>query len=106
MVGTYGLKIVLMGVPFFHLYYLLIRNDNKNGRMFLFCRTPTVFVVDDDPSVRKGLRRLLKSAGYGVETFASAEDFLAFDKSGNGPDCFGGKRRHPATPGYPDAAGI
>lgn len=49
--------------------------------------TPTVFVVDDDPSVRKGLRRLLKSAGYGVETFASAEDFLALDKSGNGPAC-------------------
>jgi len=49
--------------------------------------TPTVFVVDDDPSVRKGLRRLLKSAGYGVETFASAEDFLALDKSGYGPAC-------------------
>ena len=48
---------------------------------------PTVFVVDDDPSVRKGLRRLLKSAGYSVETFASAEDFLALDKSGNGPAC-------------------
>jgi len=49
--------------------------------------TPTVFVVDDDPSVRKGLRRLLKSAGYGVETFASAEDFLALNKSDNGPVC-------------------
>lgn len=47
----------------------------------------TIFVVDDDPSVRKGLRRLLKSAGYGVETFASAEDFLALNKSGNGPAC-------------------
>ena len=44
-------------------------------------------MVDDDPSVRKGLRRLLKSAGYGVETFASAEDFLALNKSGNGPAC-------------------
>ncbi len=48
---------------------------------------PTVFVVDDDPSMRKGLQRLLKSAGYGVETFASAEDFLALDKSGYGPVC-------------------
>src|SRR6266576_44979 len=36
----------------------------------------TVFVVDDDPSVRKGLARLLKSAGYAVELFASAAEFL------------------------------
>jgi two-component system, LuxR family, response regulator FixJ len=36
----------------------------------------TVFVVDDDPSVRKGLKRLLKSAGWNVETFSSAEEFL------------------------------
>jgi two-component system response regulator FixJ len=49
--------------------------------------TSTIYVVDDDPSVRKGLRRLLKSAGYGVETFTSAEDFLALDKGGNGPAC-------------------
>ena len=47
----------------------------------------TIYVVDDDPSVRKGLRRLLKSAGYGVESFASAEDFLVFDKCDNGPAC-------------------
>jgi FixJ family two-component response regulator len=32
--------------------------------------------VDDDPSVRRGLRRLLKSAGFAAETFASAEDYL------------------------------
>jgi FixJ family two-component response regulator len=38
--------------------------------------TPTVLVVDDDPSVRRALGRLLKSAGFGVETFASAEAFL------------------------------
>ena len=36
-----------------------------------------VFVIDDDPSVRKGLTRLLRSAGYKSETFASASDFLA-----------------------------
>ena len=35
-----------------------------------------VCVVDDDQSVRRGLRRLLKSAGYAAETFASAEDYL------------------------------
>lgn len=38
---------------------------------------PIVFVVDDEPSVRKSLDRLLKAAGYRVETFASASEFLA-----------------------------
>jgi FixJ family two-component response regulator len=38
---------------------------------------PKVFVVDDDPSVRKSLTRLLASAGYRVEAFASAREFLA-----------------------------
>jgi FixJ family two-component response regulator len=35
-----------------------------------------VFVVDDDPSVRKSLTRVMTSAGYQVEAFASARDFL------------------------------
>ena len=35
-----------------------------------------VFVIDDDPSVRKGLTRLLRSASYESEVFASAADFL------------------------------
>jgi RNA polymerase sigma factor (sigma-70 family) len=37
---------------------------------------PTVFVIDDDPSVLKSLSRLLKSCGFDAETFASAEEFL------------------------------
>jgi FixJ family two-component response regulator len=40
----------------------------------------TVFVVDDDAAVRKSLSRLLKSAGYRIESFASADEFL---------DCWG-----------------
>lgn len=36
-----------------------------------------VSIVDDDASVRKGLARLLKSAGYDAETFASASEYLA-----------------------------
>lgn len=36
----------------------------------------TVFVVDDDPSVRRSLRRLFRSAGYAVEEFVSAAEFL------------------------------
>ena len=37
---------------------------------------PTVFVIDDDASIRKSLSRLLRSAGHTTETFASAEAFL------------------------------
>ncbi|PYK70104.1 MAG: DNA-binding response regulator [Verrucomicrobia bacterium] len=36
-----------------------------------------VCIVDDDESVRRGLRRLLKSAGYTADTFSSAEEYLA-----------------------------
>jgi len=36
-----------------------------------------VFAIDDDASVRKGLSRLLRSAGYKSEIFSSAADFLA-----------------------------
>jgi len=36
----------------------------------------TVFLVDDDASVRKALTRLIRSAGYVVQAFASAHDFL------------------------------
>jgi|WetSurMetagenome_2_1015567.scaffolds.fasta_scaffold493493_1 FixJ family two-component response regulator len=39
--------------------------------------TATVFIVDDDLSVRRGLSRLLRSAGYETGTFSSAQDFLA-----------------------------
>jgi FixJ family two-component response regulator len=39
--------------------------------------SPLVLVVDDDPSVRKSLTRLLASADYTVEAFASAREFLA-----------------------------
>ena len=38
---------------------------------------PLVFVVDDEPSVRKSLTRLLESSGYAVEAFASGREFLA-----------------------------
>ena len=36
-----------------------------------------IAIVDDDPSVREGLRSLLRSAGWKVETFASGQEFLA-----------------------------
>jgi len=40
---------------------------------------PTVFLIDDELSVRRGVGRLLKAAGYAVESFASAREFLQRD---------------------------
>ena len=48
--------------------------------------TPMVFVVDDEPSVRRSMTRLLASAGYSVEAFASAREFLARERYA-GPCC-------------------
>jgi RNA polymerase sigma factor (sigma-70 family) len=45
-----------------------------------------VFVVDDDASVRKSLTRLISEAGYTVQAFASAREFLAREPS-VGPSC-------------------
>src|ERR1017187_4453833 len=38
--------------------------------------TPLVFVVDDDPSVRRAIKRLVGSVGLQVELLESARDFL------------------------------
>jgi RNA polymerase sigma factor (sigma-70 family) len=46
----------------------------------------TVFVIDDEASVRKAVARLLTSAGHQVETFGSAEEFLR-RPSYDGPGC-------------------
>ncbi len=48
----------------------------------------TVYVVDDDASVRKSLERLLGSVGYRVQTYGSAREFLAHPRlSLEGPQC-------------------
>jgi FixJ family two-component response regulator len=59
----------------------------------------TVFVVDDDNSLRDAIRSLLRSVGHTVEMFQSAEEFL--------------KHRNPAQPGclvldirLPDTSGL
>ena len=36
----------------------------------------TIFIVDDDPSIRAALENLLSSIGRQVETYAAAQDFL------------------------------
>ena len=47
---------------------------------------PTVFIIDDDPSARRGLTRLVRAAGMNVESFGSARDFLASERR-DGPGC-------------------
>jgi FixJ family two-component response regulator len=47
---------------------------------------PTVFVVDDDVSVRESLEGLVRTAGWEVRSFESAESFLACPTA-SGPSC-------------------
>ena len=48
--------------------------------------SPHIAIVDDDPGVRRALRRLALSLGYEPVTFASGEEFLA-SLGGGLPDC-------------------
>ena len=60
-----------------------------SGKRRSFVTMPSyslVFAIDDDASVRKGLARLLRSAGYKSEIFKSASDFLTRPPH-SGPSC-------------------
>ena len=48
--------------------------------------TPMVFVVEDDSSVREALAGLIRSAGWNVEVFVSAHDFLGHQRA-DAPSC-------------------
>ena len=41
---------------------------------------PIVFVVDDDPSMRPAMESLIRSIGLRVKSFASAHDFLHYER--------------------------
>ena len=43
--------------------------------------SPLVYVIDDDPSLLRALRRLLGAGGFRVCTFSSAEEFLESARS-------------------------
>ena len=62
----------LMG-PFLSSHY----HAHKNDRV-LNMKAPsvTVFVIDDDEAVRDSLRLLLKSVGFPVQVYGSAQEFL------------------------------
>jgi FixJ family two-component response regulator len=47
---------------------------------------PTVFIVDDDASVRASIQDLLESLGLRSESFGTAEEFLRSDRP-DGPSC-------------------
>ena len=47
---------------------------------------PVVFIIDDDASVRRGVEDLLRSVGLEVESFGSAQEFLA-RKRQDAPGC-------------------
>jgi FixJ family two-component response regulator len=49
-------------------------------------RAPIVFVVDDDPSVRRAIKVLLESVGLAVELFGSAKEFL-LGRPADSPRC-------------------
>jgi FixJ family two-component response regulator len=61
-----------------------VRNETQS---LVSSLPPTVFVTDDDASVRRALTRLIKSAGYHVQTFASAREFLHSGCLKQGPSC-------------------
>ena len=52
----------------------------------MMASTAIVFVIDDDASMRKSLKRLLDAACYKVELFTSASEFLA-RSAHDGPSC-------------------
>ena len=57
--------------------------QKKHARVASAAGQPTVYIIDDDASVRTALERLLISAGIRSRTFAGADEFL---KAGTPPD--------------------
>jgi FixJ family two-component response regulator len=60
-----------------------MKAEGEGGRRMA---TPLISVVDDDHSVRESLARLIRSVGFGVQVFGSAEEFLSAGQGRQG-DC-------------------
>src|SRR5262249_3312153 len=58
----------------------------SSGKQIMSPPNSLVFAIDDDPSVRRALTRLLRVAGYQCEIFESASDFLEREQHA-GPTC-------------------
>ena len=39
---------------------------------------PVIYIVDDDPSIRRAMKRLIRSTGMDVQVFSSAQEFLDY----------------------------
>jgi FixJ family two-component response regulator len=64
----------------------------------VFETEPTVFVVDDDVSFRRSVERLVRLAGFKVQTFGSARNFLA-SRPAAAPSCLVSDVRMPGLSG-------
>jgi FixJ family two-component response regulator len=65
--------------PYQYLYQGIIDNFRKKWS-FCCVAVHLISVVDDDESVREALCGLLRSVGFAVSAFASAEEFLTSDQ--------------------------
>jgi RNA polymerase sigma factor (sigma-70 family) len=51
-------------------------NDETSDKVQKASVEPIVYVVDDDPSMRDAVATLVRSVGFNVQSFSSADDFL------------------------------
>ena len=71
--------------PYKGVVYTQGASENGNRMHTMSERTPTVFVVEDEGSVREALDSFLRAAGFRVQLFCSASEFLLAWR----PDNFG-----------------
>ena len=84
MGGGYGLPPMTVQELRFTLH---CRSTTKKDHMReLQASDVIIAIVDDDPSVREGLQSLIRSVGWAVETFASAQEFLERPRA-EAPSC-------------------
>jgi FixJ family two-component response regulator len=83
----------------------MVRQHNSPAASVGSNDQPTVFVVDDDASMREALARLFYSVQPRVEVFASAQEFLQ-SKRPDGPGCLVLDVRLPGLSGLDFQAGL
>jgi FixJ family two-component response regulator len=83
----------------------MVRQHNSPAASVGSNDQPTVFVVDDDASMREALARLFYSVQLRVEVFASAQEFLQ-SKRPDGPGCLVLDVRLPGLSGLDFQAGL
>jgi len=69
-----------------HSYQGIIEHCRHAGYLAVVSHPPFISIIDDDESVREAVWGLVRSVGFAVSTFASAEEFLNSGRLGNA-DC-------------------